>query len=149
MELKSIMSGSIDNLEKENIRPRLTHFIDLLDSYNLMNVLTDDNAVDMKLKFAVQKVENVTVQTVIGSMFRINLHEDDSIHVTISKKLGNFTVGAHDKVEGFKDILNELKIKHRTIKTSNFGNTMKSTFEVQEFVSDEDILRIFQYLNLD
>lgn len=148
MELKSIMKGSIDNLKREDIRPRLTHFIELLDAYNLMNVLTNDDAKDLQLNFAVQKVEDVTVQTVMASTFRINLHDNDSIQVTISKKLGSWNTYS-GVVDGFKDILNELKIKHRTTTTNKFGLALKSTFEIEKNVSDEDILRIFQYLNLD
>jgi len=138
------LTGSINYLSKESIRSRLEEFIDIIDGYGLIKILADDDAKDVEQQYVQQDVAGISVQTVIGQNYRVNLHEDDSISMTFLVRGTTY-----ERIQGYKQTLSELGFKNRTsYKNAGFGLTLKSTVEINKDANSEDIVKMFSLFDI-
>lgn len=138
MVIRPIMSGSINNISRESLRPTLAGFVDLIEGYDVANMLTDDNAKEVNQMYIEQTIEDMKVQTVIGANYRINLLEDDSINLILSGS----TMSSVEKVTEF---LKEQEYKYSTLPRRN---SARISIEIEKDADMEDIIKMFTLFNI-
>lgn len=144
MEVKKMMSGSIDYLTRDKVNPQLLNFVEILESYDLVKNLADEKAEETEKAFILHDINGMKVQSVLGKNYRVNLYKDSTVELTFSKR--NSTAKMR---ELYKEKLKEFNIKNTTsLKPTAFGVVLKSIIIIDKETKDENILELFSLFNI-
>jgi len=139
MIIKPIMSGKIEDISRESLRPTFAEFVDLIEGYDVANMLTDENAKEVNQAYVEQTIEgSIKVQTVIGANYRINLHEDDSIHLILNGS----------SFSNAQNVIDFLEEKEYTYKTLPKNSSKRISVEIGKDADLEDIIKMFTLFNI-
>lgn len=141
MSLPKRMSGSIDYLKEDHIRTKLKDISSLIDSVNLINTLSENDTKEIQKTFVQQKVNKESVQTIIGTNYRINLFENNSLILVNTIK--NATSFEKNKYE---DELIKLGFIFKSYLNGN-SNTLKLSINIENH-EDDELVQLFTLLQI-
>lgn len=137
------MTGSIYDIEREQLKSKILDFVDLIEGYNLINVMTDDKFEEVSQRFIIQEVSSQKIQTVLGKNYRVNLFENDDLQILFTLNV------SYDRIKEITDGIDKLGFEHETDYRAVFGALkLKSSIYIPNECDTEKVQRLLSLFEI-